>query len=116
MDSTRARALLGAVVVAAVGGVVAATPRTPRAVGDVHVGVDVDAHRAWLAGHKLDLNVVDARDLERIPGIGPALAGRIIAARDARGGFDDINDVDGVEGVGPKLLAKIAAYCEVKPR
>lgn len=55
----------------------------------------------------VDLNRAAAAELERIPGVGPALAARIIAWRDSAGGFKSWEDVDRVSGIGPALLAKL---------
>lgn len=68
---------------------------------------------AWLFNGKLDLNTADADSLARIRGIGPALAKRIVAAREARGGFRSVNDLDDVDGIGPKLLERLAAEVDV---
>jgi competence protein ComEA len=62
---------------------------------------------------KLDLNTADADSLARIRGIGPALANRIVAAREERGGFRSVSDLDDVDGIGPKLLERIAAEVDV---
>ena len=78
-------------------------------------GDDVGA-RAWLFGAKLDLNTASATSLARIRGIGPALAGRIVAHRQAVGGFTSVDDLDDVDGVGPKMLEKLKAAVDVKPR
>lgn len=49
---------------------------------------------------QLNPNAATPEELEALPGIGPALARRIIAARP----FEDLEDfVDRVEGIGPKL-------------
>lgn len=71
--------------------------------------------RAWLAGARLDVNSATARELEAIPGIGPALARSIIETRVSRGGFARWQDVDEVPGIGPKTLAKLEAYLRVAP-
>lgn len=55
----------------------------------------------------LDLNSADAAALDTLPGIGPALAGRIIAWREANGGFASVEDLLEVSGIGPAVLAKI---------
>jgi competence protein ComEA len=55
----------------------------------------------------IPLNLAPASDLERIPGIGPVLAARLIAYRDSLGPFPDWEAVDAVPGVGPALLARL---------
>lgn len=54
------------------------------------------------------INVADEEQLITLPGIGPALAGRIIAYRDANGPFASLEALDQVSGIGPATLADIA--------
>ncbi|HPF35043.1 MAG TPA: helix-hairpin-helix domain-containing protein [Candidatus Krumholzibacteria bacterium] len=54
-----------------------------------------------------DVNTVSADTLVHLPGIGPALAGRIVAERVAGGPFRDLEDLQRVRGIGPKLAAKL---------
>lgn len=61
----------------------------------------------------LDINTADATALESLPGIGPALAARILAYRAEHGAFQNIDDLDDVSGIGPALLAKIRPYITV---
>ncbi|MBI1949245.1 MAG: helix-hairpin-helix domain-containing protein [Deltaproteobacteria bacterium] len=71
--------------------------------------------RAWLVGARLDINTASARELEAIPGVGPALTRSIIESRETRGGFRDWQELDEVPGIGPKTLAKLEAYLRVAP-
>lgn len=50
----------------------------------------------------VNLNAATIADLETLPGIGPALAERIIAYRTEHGGFRRIEDLQEVAGIGPK--------------
>jgi competence ComEA-like helix-hairpin-helix protein len=70
--------------------------------------------RQWLLGERLDINQATAAQLERISGIGPAMAARIIEARTARGGFTDIAQLDDIRGIGAKTLAKLRVVLEVR--
>ncbi len=59
--------------------------------------------RAW----RVDLNRATAAELELLPGIGPALAGRIEADRGANGPYASVEDLSRVPGVGPALLRRV---------
>ena len=61
----------------------------------------------------LDLNLATAQQLEDLPGIGPALAGRILALRDQRGGFAAVSDLLEVPGIGDRRLADLADLVRV---
>ena len=52
----------------------------------------------------LDLNTATAGQLDTLPGIGPALAARIIAWREAHGPFQMVDDLTEVSGIGLKIL------------
>ena len=67
------------------------------------------------AGETLDLNAAGAAELESLPGIGPALAARIVAWRAAHGRFHSIGELDSVPGVGPALLARVAPRVRAAP-
>lgn len=54
---------------------------------------------------KVSLGSATAEQLETLPRIGPALAARIIAYRQAHGGFASVDDLGKVGGIGPKTLA-----------
>ena len=54
---------------------------------------------------RIDLNAADAVELQRLPGIGPVTAERIIAGRP----YARLEDLLAVRGIGPKTLERIAA-------
>lgn len=56
------------------------------------------------------LNQASVSLLTQLPGLGPQLAGRIVAYRTAHGPFSDLNELSRVNGIGPKKLAKIRPY------
>ncbi len=58
----------------------------------------------------LDLDLAGAEDLDRLPGIGPALAARIVADREANGPFGSLEQLQRVKGVGPALAAKLQPH------
>ncbi|MEW6218065.1 MAG: helix-hairpin-helix domain-containing protein [Thermodesulfobacteriota bacterium] len=56
----------------------------------------------------IPLNRADVPALVAIPGIGPQLAARIVARRQARGGrFDSLDQLLEVDGIGPARLAEL---------
>ncbi|QKS16623.1 ComEA family DNA-binding protein [Curtobacterium sp. Csp2] len=59
------------------------------------------------AGDVVDLNRADQATLETLPGIGPALAARIIAWRDEHGGFTTVEDLLDVSGIGDARFAEL---------
>lgn len=66
--------------------------------------------RAGPPAEPIDPNTATARDLERLPGVGPAVAGRIVAER-ARGPFASLAELQQrVPGVGPALAARMAPH------
>jgi competence protein ComEA len=56
---------------------------------------------------RVDVDVAARADIERLPGVGPALAKRIVADREARGAFGCLAALDAVKGIGPMLLARL---------
>lgn len=59
---------------------------------------------------KININTATAEELEQLYGIGPTLAGEIIAYREENGAFRRIEDITRVSGIGPELYSGI---CEM---
>ncbi|ROP65803.1 competence protein ComEA [Curtobacterium sp. ZW137] len=55
----------------------------------------------------IDLNTADQTALETLPGIGPALAGRILVWRDEHGRFAAVEDLLDVAGIGDVRFAEL---------
>ena len=53
----------------------------------------------------ISLNQADATALEELPGVGPVLADRIVAHREANGPFETVEDLLEVPGIGEAKLA-----------
>jgi competence protein ComEA len=66
-------------------------------------------------GLLVDINTATQEDLEALPGIGPVLAGRIVAYRQNHGPFKQVADLEQVSGIGSKKLAQLKPHIEIKP-
>ena len=56
----------------------------------------------------IDVDAADARALESLPGIGAALAARIVADRASHGAFGSLDGLERVRGVGHRLAERLA--------
>ena len=63
----------------------------------------------------VDLNRATARELEKLPGVGPVLAGRIVAHRQRYGPFRQPEELLAVRGIGPRLLERLRPHVRVDP-
>ena len=59
---------------------------------------------------RIDLNTASEQTLQRLPGVGTAIAARIADYRNAYGGFREPREVMRVKGIGPKTFEKMAPY------
>jgi competence protein ComEA len=83
----------------------------PDATGKAAVEEAPLSNRAlWILGRPLPLNRVSEPDLDRLPGIGPAMARRIIEYRESCGGFSSLEELQRVNGIKEKTFEKIKTY------
>jgi competence protein ComEA len=64
---------------------------------------------------KININTAGAEELDKLPGVGPALAERIIQYRTENGPFSQAEDLQNVSGIGPKTYEKMSAQVTVQP-
>jgi competence ComEA-like helix-hairpin-helix protein len=62
----------------------------------------------------VDINRADLTALQRLPGIGPVLARRIVSHRQARGPFDTPEQLMEVDGIGTKRFARLKPLIEAR--
>ena len=61
----------------------------------------------------LDINTATAEELQALPGIGTAMANRIVAFRDEHGAFRRVEDLMRVKGIGEKSFKKLRPAIKV---
>ena len=57
----------------------------------------------------LNLNTANSAELTTLPGVGPAIAARIVAARP----FTDTSELQAIEGIGAALFARLTSLVDV---
>ena len=81
-------------------------PHLSHAAGEPEVSVPTS--------QELDINAASVEELaEKLPGIGPAKALRIVQWREQNGLFHNIEQLQEVKGIGPKTLEKLRAFVRV---
>jgi competence protein ComEA len=72
---------------------------------------------AWISQpqkeESVNINTASAEELERLPGIGPALASRIIEHRQKHGPFKRPQDIVIVRGMSAKLYRRIGRLIRI---
>jgi competence protein ComEA len=61
----------------------------------------------------VNINTANSEQLQTVPGIGPATAGKILQMRKSYGAFKSVDDLLAIRGLGPKRLDKMRKYLSV---
>ncbi|MSQ94481.1 MAG: helix-hairpin-helix domain-containing protein [Gemmataceae bacterium] len=65
--------------------------------------------------HPLDLNLATRAELHLLPGLGDALAQRVVDHRQRIGAFKSVKELRQVSGIGPKTLDRLRPHLFVSP-
>ena len=66
------------------------------------------------ASGPININTATAEELDALPGVGPAIAGRIVDYREAYGPFATIEEIMEVKGIGPATFEEIRDLITVR--
>ena len=83
-------------------GVITSFTSTPRRIGMTGVN------------QLININTASSEELQKIPGVGPSTAEKIISYRLTYGKFNSIEDLINVSGIGNKTLEKMKGYITVR--
>lgn len=100
------RARLGAAM--AVGVAVATCVLVPSHPGGWPAGVGEGP--VPVTARRVDLNVAGSEEIALLPGIGPAIAGRIVTDRAERGPFASVDELRRVKGIGAATLERVRPF------
>ena len=72
--------------------------------------IDIDRAKPLRAKFLVDVNRAEWPELIQLPGVGPILAQKLIAEREAHGPFNGADDLRRVDGIGPRTLQRMTPY------
>ena len=67
-----------------------------------------------LLERKININTATRNDLQALPGVGPAVAGKIVEFRGKNGKFNSIEELDEVKGIGEKTIERIRPFVDIR--
>ena len=70
----------------------------------------IPAAERLVMGIPLDIATISEADLDKVPGIGPTLAGRIVSYRQNNGGRMSVSELLLVEGISERKFAALRKY------
>ena len=71
---------------------------------------DPEGPQEVLVEKSININTATLEELDLLPGVGPAIAQRIIDYREVNSGFYDIEEIMEVSGIGEKIFQKVEPY------
>lgn len=71
---------------------------------------DPEGPQEVLVEKSVNINTASLEELDKLPGVGPSIAQRIIDYREENSGFYDIQELMDVSGIGEKTFQKLEPY------
>ncbi len=88
--------------------------QTTRAVSAEQQDTPETVNRQTALAPPININTASLKELEELPGIGPALAARIVAHREQYGRFRRAEHLLMVSGIGDRRFRKMRAFISVE--
>ncbi len=63
-------------------------------------------------GERIDPNRASEVEIDRLPGVGPAVARAIVRSREADGAFRSASDLERVRGIGPATVQRLGPWLD----
>ena len=76
-------------------------------------GTYTGAQPGGYADDRIDINTADSAELQKLNGVGPATAEKIISYRESNGRFKSVEEIKNVSGIGDKTYEKIKEHIRV---
>jgi competence protein ComEA len=90
-------------------------PRLPAANSAKPPNTRRSSKKEELIKAPIEVNQADFEELQKLPGIGPKLAQRILDER-AKSPFRTVEDLRRVSGIGPKILERLRPYVKIQEK
>jgi competence protein ComEA len=62
----------------------------------------------------ININTASSSELDKLPGVGPVIAQRIVDYRSSHGPFTAIDQIQDVKGIGPATFGKMQSQISVE--